>query len=183
MIIEAPPLQETYHKDRAYLLYLYGNAKAGILVTLFASSLLVFGFNTTEIQTQKYIWWLSMTVLMLIRMMDVYRWNKSDKEQISNAKRAVIRFVTGTLTSSIMWCVYCLYVLHYADNTELACMIIVVSALAGGAATVLAAHKFTAMSYALIMLGPFSFGMLQGFYFAKPIELNKVITYINQHSG
>lgn len=24
--------------------------------------------------------------------------------------------------------------------------------------------------------------MLQGYYFAKPLELNKVITYINQHS-
>jgi diguanylate cyclase (GGDEF)-like protein len=39
-------------------------------------------------------------------------------------------------------------------------MIIVVSALAGGAATVLAAHKLTAMSYALIMLGPFSVVLL-----------------------
>lgn len=155
------PQQEAYHQDRAELLY--GNAKAGILVTVFASSLLVFGFDTVEIQLQKYIWWVGMSMLMLLRMIDVYRWDKRDKEQNCNDKKAVTRFVSGTIITSIMWCAYCLYVLGYADNTELACMIIVVSALAGGAATVLAAHKLTAMSYALIMLGPFSIGMLLSF--------------------
>ncbi|WP_339725987.1 EAL domain-containing protein [uncultured Paraglaciecola sp.] len=158
MLGEAASLQKAYHKDSADLLY--GNAKAGIWVTLVASSLLVFGFDTAEIQIQKYIWWLCMTLLMLIRMIDVYRWNKSDQLQKRDPQQAIKHFILGTFSTGIMWCVYCLFVLHYADNTELACMIIVVSALAGGAATVLAAHKITAMSYALIMLAPFSIGML-----------------------
>jgi len=162
LIAEDPPQQAAYyHQDSADLLY--GNAKAGILVTLFASSLLVFGFNTVEIQVQKYIWWAGMSLLMLVRMIDVYRWDRRDKDQDCDGKKAVMRFISGALISGIMWCAYCLYVFSYANSTELACMIIVVSALAGGAATVLAAHRFTAMSYALIMLGPFSIGMLLSF--------------------
>lgn len=154
MTVKSPTSIEVFHEDAAELLY--GNAQAGILVTLFASSMLTFGFNTTEIQTHKYAWWAIMSVLLLIRMIDVYYWRKINKIQGYDASKAITRFVTGTLVSSLMWCVYCLYVTQYATAIELACMIIVVSALAGGAATVLAAHKLTAMGYALIMLGPFS---------------------------
>jgi len=157
-MLRSSPVKVIFHEDVAELLY--GNAKAGILVTLLASSMLVFGFNTPEIQTQKYIWWSSMSILMLVRMFDVYFWHKSEKIKYYAGKKATSRFVTGTLMTSLMWCVYCLYVSRYATSTELACMIIVVSAFAGGAATVLAAHKPTAMSYALIMLAPFSVGLL-----------------------
>ncbi|MGB2742243.1 MAG: EAL domain-containing protein [Cognaticolwellia sp.] len=152
------PVKEAFHEDAAELLY--GNAKAGILVTLLASSLLVFGFNTPEIQTQKYIWWFSISIFMLVRMLDVHFWFKSEQKQKIAGKKAIRRFVTGTLITGFMWCVYCLYAFQYVTSTELACMIIIVSALAGGAATVLAAHKLTAMFYALIMLAPFSIALL-----------------------
>lgn len=158
MTVQSPQKAEVFHEDVAELLY--GNALAGILVTLFASSMLVFGFHTPDVQTYKYDWWAIMSVFMLIRMIDVYYWRKCKKNPDYSSKKAVKRFITGTLLSGFMWCIYCLYVSQYASSTELACMIIVVSALAGGAATVLAAHKLTAMSYALTMLGPFSVALL-----------------------
>ena len=158
MISKSYLLKDAFSEDAAELLY--GNAKAGIWVTVFASSLLVFGFNTDEIQTQKYLWWGIISLFMVVRLIDVYYWHNSDKNGNYDGKKATVRFVIGTLITSFMWCIYCLYVSQYATNTELACMIIVVSALAGGAATVLAAHKITAMSYALIMLGPFSVALL-----------------------
>tara|TARA_R110000737_G_scaffold255344_1_gene264496 strand:- start:3406 stop:5364 length:1959 start_codon:yes stop_codon:yes gene_type:complete len=158
-LISKPYLfKNAFSEDAAALLY--GNAKAGIWVTLFASSLLVFAFNTPEVQTQKYLWWGGVSLLMVLRLIDVYNWHSSDKHFNYDGKKATVRFVTGTLITSFMWCIYCLYVSQYATITELACMIIVVSALAGGAATVLAAHKLTAISYALIMLGPFSIALL-----------------------
>lgn len=158
MVIKSPAQTDVFHKDVAELLY--GNAKAGILVTLFASSMLVFGFQTPEVQTHKYVWWVIMSILMFIRIIDYYFWYKRKNNQDYVAKKSVYQFITGTLLSGLMWCIYCLYVSQQASSTELSCMIIVVSALAGGAATVLAAHKFTAMGYALIMLGPFSVVLL-----------------------
>jgi diguanylate cyclase (GGDEF)-like protein len=156
--IKFPSKAEIFYKDVADLLY--GNAKAGILVTLFASSMLVFGFQTPAIQTHKYVWWAVMSLLMLIRIIDVYYWRKNKNGSNYNANKAVTRFISGTLVSGFMWSIYCLYVAQHTSIEELASMIIVVSALAGGAATVLAGHKLTAMSYALIMLGPFSLVLL-----------------------
>lgn len=150
--------KKVFHEDVAELLY--GNAKAGILVTLIASSALVFAFNTPEIQVEKFIWWIVMSVLILVRTIDVYLWYKNDKNQRCGGEKSTVRFITGTLVTALMWCVYCLYVSRYASSTELAYMIIVVSAFAGGASTVLAAHKQTAMCYALILLGPFSVALI-----------------------
>ncbi|MEP1444796.1 MAG: EAL domain-containing protein [Paraglaciecola sp.] len=158
MINETPPAKPAFHEDVAELLY--GNALAGILVTLLASSLLVFGFPSPELQTYKLSWWAIISALMVIRLVDVFYWRKRKTQQNYNSKKAVSRFVTGTFASSIMWSIFCLYNSQYATSTELACMIIIVSALAGGAATVLAAHKITAMTYSLIMLGPFSLSLL-----------------------
>jgi diguanylate cyclase (GGDEF)-like protein len=153
-MLRTSPVKNVFHEDAAELLY--GNAKAGILVTLLASSLLVFGFNTPEIQTQKFIWWVCMAILILIRIIDVYYWYNEEKDEHYDGKKAINRFVTGTLVTSFMWCVYCLYVAQYATSVELASMIIIVSAFAGGAATVLTASKVTAICYAFMMLGPFS---------------------------
>lgn len=147
-------LKKASYQDIAELLY--GNAKAGVFVTFVAATLLVFGFNTPEIQTEKYTWWAIMSLLMLARATDALYWHKNENNQQDDGKRAIIRFVTGTLLTAAMWCLYCIYVSQYASIIELACMIIVVSAFTGGAATVLGAHKFTAISYALLLLAPFS---------------------------
>jgi predicted signal transduction protein with EAL and GGDEF domain len=48
----------------------------------------------------------------------------------------------------------------HVEIIELSCMILVVSAMAGGSATVLAAHRLTAMVFVFTLLVPFSILML-----------------------
>ena len=152
------PDGKIFHKDEAELLY--GNAKAGIFVTLLASTILVFAFETPEIQAEKLYWWIGILALLAARLIDVNSWKKNSVIEGYKAKRFIHRFVIGALLSSLMWCAYCLYVSRYASSTELACIIIVVSAFAGGASTILAANKLLAMSYASIMLAPFSIALM-----------------------
>lgn len=139
---------------------LYGNSLAGILITLFAASGLVFGFEQTFNITFKISWWLLLCVVLTFRIVDLVWWHLKLKGQLYNVRMAKLRFVIGTLTTSLWWCLYCLIVFPETGPIELASMIIVVSAMAGGAATILAAHKITAMLYSFILLGPFSIGLL-----------------------
>lgn len=152
------PEGKIFHKDVAELLY--GNARSGIFVTLLASTILVFAFKTPEIQTEKFYWWIGILALVVIRLIDVNYWTKNSISESYNAKRFTRRFVTGALLTSLMWSAYCIYVSRYASSTELACIIIVVSAFAGGASTIFAANKLLAMSYASIMLAPLSIALM-----------------------
>jgi len=53
-------------------------------------------------------------------------------------------------------------VLLHADVIELVSTVIILSAMAGGAATVLSAHRITSVSYAIILLAPPSITLLFG---------------------
>ena len=139
---------------------LYGNSLAGLLITLVASTGLVFGFGESLQSSLKLYWWLILCVILVARMSDLIWWNLKLKNTQYNLKNARLRFILNTLTTSIWWSSYCLVMYRQSDTIELASMIIVVAAMAGGAATILAAHKTTAILYSLILLGPFSISLL-----------------------
>ncbi|WP_340677977.1 GGDEF domain-containing protein [Paraglaciecola sp.] len=136
---------------------LYGNSLAGILITLFASTGLVFGFEYTAF---KVYGWLIICIVLALRMADLIWWNVKLKSRQYNVKMAKNRFVAGALTTGLWWCLYCLFAFPAAGPIELASMVIVVAAMAGGAATILTAHNLTAMLYAFILLGPLSMALL-----------------------
>ncbi|GAB2692947.1 putative bifunctional diguanylate cyclase/phosphodiesterase [Aliiglaciecola aliphaticivorans] len=101
-----------------------------------------------------------MMVLLLVRMADSYFWLRKNKSTKSNGKQSILRFSVGTIATASMWCIYCLVLFPYIDTIELAFNIIIVSAMAGGASTVLAGNKITAMLYCGILLIPFSIALL-----------------------
>lgn len=144
----------TEHQDAAELLY--SNSSSGILVTLFAASFLVFSYHVGDTATFKYIWLALLYCLAVIRGIDSYLWQKVKISKGYDGKKAVNRYVTGTLLTGLLLAVYSVCVFQYADHTELSVIILTMSALAGGATSVLSAHKLTAMSYASLLLGPAS---------------------------
>lgn len=145
-------------RDAAELLY--ANGFAGIGVSLVSSSLLVFAFDTPNIGQFKRVWWGVMCVILLCRFADTIWWRTKQLGTNYNGQKAIFRFITGTYLTALMWCTYSLSVFRYTDTIEFAMIVIVVSAMAGGASTILAAHKYTAMAYAFILLGPLSIGGL-----------------------
>lgn len=145
-------------RDAAVLLY--GNAVAGILISLLTSSFLAFAFSYPEIDPLKQVWWLGMLTLLLCRFADVVWWNIKLKHTEFNGKKSISRFIIGANTTAIMWSAYLVYCTTQANDIELTTTIIAISAMAGGSATVLAAHKYTAMFYPCILLAPGSIGLL-----------------------
>ncbi|GDY25013.1 hypothetical protein AHAT_09030 [Agarivorans sp. Toyoura001] len=141
---------------------LYNNAFSGILISIIASSFLVFAFNTAEMRQFKHAWWVLMTSLLLIRLVDWHLWKRRDINRQLNGSKAILRFISGANLTAVLWSVYILKVVANPNSTDidLSTHIIIISAMAGGSATVLAGHKRTAMFYAFILLGPPSIGLL-----------------------
>ncbi|MCF2947123.1 hypothetical protein L0668_03325 [Paraglaciecola aquimarina] len=145
-------------RDAAELLY--NNTTSGIAVTLFAATFLVYSFYSSETVTFKYFWLVALYGLALARGLDAFFWKKNSKKKNYEGKIAVYRFVSGTLCTGMLLAIYCVYLFQHVDNTELSVIILTMSALAGGAASVLSAHKFTAICYSALLLGPASFTLL-----------------------
>lgn len=157
MIGSPPELNKYMQRDAATLLY--GNATSGILISLLTSSFLVFAFHASLADLFKQIWWLAMTFLLVLRGIDTIWWKNKLQNTKFDGKRAINRFITGAVPTAILWSIYLVYMTIYNSGIELTTTIIAVAAMAGGSATVLAAHKNTAMFYAFILLAPGSTGL------------------------
>ncbi|MFQ3236075.1 MAG: diguanylate cyclase (GGDEF)-like protein [Paraglaciecola sp.] len=151
-------LNSSEERDAAALLY--QNSLGSILVSFFAATLLIFAFNNSVLTPFKQTWWGLMLLILSVRLVDSFWWRTKQLGTQYNGRRATLRFVSGTLATAVMWCIYSLSICSYVDTIELASTIIIVSAMAGGATSVLAANKKTAMAYSFILLVPFSIGLL-----------------------
>lgn len=147
--------------NRDSLSLLYSNGLGGILITFLAASGLAFGFEKSVNDDFKLFWWIVLCILLSLRLSDVLFWYYSIKKSaLYNLRLGRIRFIAGTLGTALWWSIYCFYVSSDVQMIELASMIVVVSAMAGGGATILAASKLTTMLYATILLCPFSIALV-----------------------
>jgi len=145
-------------RDEAALLY--GNAVTGIIITFITSTFLVFSFNSPLTVHVKQLWWVVMTTLLAIRMLDVINWKTNLQHIEFDGKKSINRFISGVYPTAIMWSVYLTYIATHNSGFELTTTIITVSGIAGGSSMVLAAHKRTAMFYAFILPFPASITLL-----------------------
>ena len=148
----------TCQKDAAKMLY--DNGIAGLAITFFAACLLVLSFDNPQVNSFKYGWLAAMGAMLFIRLLDVLWWKKNHLNTDFNGQKSIQRFAIGAIATAFMWCVYSLYIFRHQEVIELACTIMIVSALAGGASTVLAANKTAATLYPVILLLPFSLALL-----------------------
>lgn len=139
---------------------LYQNSYAGLLITVIAAAGLVFGLPQQVDSTERHVWFGMMLGLVLLRTFDVARWTFLHRKGKNSTFQDLQHFRLGALATAAMWSVYCLYFYESSGIYELATAMIVVSAMAGGAATVLAGDMLTCILYTQIMLVPYSVRLL-----------------------
>ena len=145
-------------RDAAVLLY--GHSISGIIISLLTCTLFVFVFRESSIDSTKQIWWLSMVSLLTLRMVNVFWWKIKLQDTEYNGRKSILQFVFGVNCTAIMWALYLFYITNNSTDIELTTVIVSICAMAGGSATVLAGHKYTAMFYAFILLFPGSLSLL-----------------------
>jgi diguanylate cyclase (GGDEF)-like protein len=153
--------QPAYRRDAANLLY--GNSFAGSFINFVTATGLAFGFPSTYNVAFKHYWWLSMCVIIILRLINGVWWQFSLKGTDYNGSAAIQRFATGTIFAAFGWSLYALMVFDQASTLELAAIICVLAGMTSGASNVLSASVTVAIAYAAILLIPLSIrGILSG---------------------
>ncbi|WP_166638690.1 putative bifunctional diguanylate cyclase/phosphodiesterase [Paraglaciecola marina] len=142
--------------QRDALNLLHGNNAGSLLVTFCICIALVFGFDNNPEVSLKVYWLALVCVLFLYRYWDMYHWRKYLKGKEYDASKPMLRFTIARYLTAFAFSAYSIVFFESMDIIELACTIVILSAMAGGASTVLAAHKGLALSYAFILLTPLS---------------------------
>lgn len=143
-----------HQRDMAQLLY--GNSYPGLFISTLASWVLAFGFAPQAMALSKAHWGYLMLGLLGLRLLLSHYWRGRLKLEPACAPCAIRHFAIGLLLTALMWCFFCLYYYPGASQPQLTSSIIVMAALAGGGANVLSGHKGLALSYAFILLCPYS---------------------------
>jgi len=127
-----------------------------LIVILSISLALVFGFSDNPDKPIKIYWFLVMCVLLVWRFWDMRHWHKELKGSQYNPSEPMLRFAINRYLTAFALSAYSVIFFNSMDVIELACTLVIMSAMAGGAATILAANKWLAHSYAFILLLPVS---------------------------
>lgn len=134
---------------------LYNNALPGILITFITSSTLAFSFLNSSNLFTKLTWWGLMMVVLIIRIIDTQLWVNADpihKGHIS----WIVRFSSGCLLTATIWSAYILCFYHTFSTEEFTAAIVILSAMAGGATSVLSGNLMLSSLYNIIILLPMS---------------------------
>jgi len=144
------------HTQRDALNLLYGNNSGSLVVTFIICLSLVFGFSDNPETPLKIYWLLFMCVLFFLRFVDTRYWQKNLKGHEYNAAKPMLNFEITRYLTALALSAYSIIFYDSMQATELACTIIILSSMAGGGATLLAANKGLVLSYPFILLTPIS---------------------------
>lgn len=157
LVGQNPDLFNSSQQDTvARLRLLYGNALGGLVVTFACMSLLCFGFDNPENQSNKSLLWCLLLISHLARLGDNFIAQKQLKKASVNTSPIIVKFTIGIVANSIIWAMYSVLVLPTATLMEITLSAIILSALAGGTITIMAASTILSVFYMTALLVPYA---------------------------
>lgn len=146
----------TKQDTKSRLQLLNGNALGGLAITLLCMAVFCFAFQTPDKQNTKNIIFVVLLCSHTLRLIDNLYTRAQFKKDDFNVRAAMIRFAAGIVLNSCIWATYSfLLALHMLD-TEILVTTIVLSALAGGTTTILAASRILSVFYISCLILPFA---------------------------
>ena len=141
--------------DRVFILY--QDLLSGLLISLVASAGMTFGFQNEGIFNDKLNWFILMLIVLFVRLTDWFYWQKNiGRDELKSGVAELYRFRAGNIATALVWSFYGVYFFDSLSLIEFSTTIIILSSMAGGGSTVLAADKITSISYSIILLIPIS---------------------------
>ena len=156
-------MRDKRDKQRLYraegIKLLYSNALPGILITFIVATSLVFTFLGHENRTGKLIWWATICLLLAVRLVDTLLWYRANSFE-RKQNHFYWRFSTGCLLTAFLWSGWCLFFSGGFSSEEFTSSMVILSAMAGGATSILSGNALIGTLYPIIVLVPFSLELL-----------------------
>lgn len=141
---------------------LMGHSFIGILMTVSSFSCLVHFFESESesVATMKLSVWAIMMVISLLRFIDACFWKFHLTKREFNPAPVITRFSAGVYATGATWFLYSILFYSSMSTVEMAATMVILAAMAGGAATVLAPKRSLVMFYCTALLVPMSLCVL-----------------------
>lgn len=156
--VDGVGIEKLILRDRARALYAHG--RGGLVMTAISSLCLVFMVGTSGNLRGLLCWLGAMAVVLVLRTLDLLLWHPKRWQASASGSTEIGRYAIGVSAASLLWIGFPLLFSSSMDVTGRAAMVIVLSALANGSPTFLAAAPRLAIGYCLSLLLPFSFMFL-----------------------
>lgn len=135
---------------------LYKNAVGGLFISVLASIILVYGFETAAVQQLKFYWLYAFLLVLFLRLVDLLYWKFRLSNTEYNCQWPYLRFLVGAVSAAMLWSSYVFLVSKHASEAELYFLFIIIAGMAGGAATILSGSLIISSSYSFVILFPAS---------------------------
>lgn len=155
-MIESPSSSASTATLREVVELLYSNIFTGLVMTALSISAITFGIVNAKITTDKFSIWSLMMLLTAIRSIDGTYWYLRLRKGSYQPRWPLFRFVLGSVLSALVWAFFCVSLYDSMSLVELATTMVIVAAMAGGAATTLATLLPLVLVYVTFLLLPFS---------------------------
>jgi diguanylate cyclase (GGDEF)-like protein len=155
-MIKSPPSSASITTTREVVELLYANLFTGLVMTILSISAITFGFANPEIASYKFSLWAGMIFLTLLRTFDGAYWYLRLRNSNYPPRWPLMRFVLGSTLSGLVWAFFCVSLYESMSLIELSTTMVIVAAMAGGAATTLASHLPLVLLYTTLVLLPLS---------------------------
>ncbi|MCW8107228.1 EAL domain-containing protein [Alteromonas ponticola] len=135
---------------------LHGNILIGLLMTILAMACLVFGFENPAIHSVKLYFWYTLIGIVMLRLADTLYWRLALQGTDYDPEIPLIRFSAGAIANITLWSAYVTVLYHHMNTMEIMTTLVIVSAMAGGAATLLAPSRPLVSLYCTLLILPVS---------------------------
>ncbi|NMH59090.1 EAL domain-containing protein [Alteromonas sp. MYP5] len=125
-------------------------------MTVLAMGCLVFGFDNPEIYYLKLNFWFALLVIVVIRLADTLYWRFSLQGTEYDPEIPLLRFAAGAVANIVVWSAYVSVLYYHMGTMEIMTTLVVISAMAGGAATILAPSRLLVSLYCTLLILPVS---------------------------
>jgi diguanylate cyclase (GGDEF)-like protein len=125
-------------------------------MTFASYTALVFGFDTGQEDNTKRLLWIAMSIVIMLRFTDVLYWRVKLKNTDYNYRTVLSRFSIGLYVTGALWALYPLLLYPKMSTPELAATMVILAAMSGGAASILAPRKSLVSFYVSALLLPIS---------------------------
>ena len=117
---------------------------------------MIFAFSDTSPSSEQVIWWFGINIIMLMRVFDLVEWKMRSSFKSSSGLFGIQRMSVGAVSTAIAWSLYVVLFYDQLSSIELICVIIIISMMAGGTPSALAANQLSAILFVTILLLPAS---------------------------